>query len=404
MTGRRENPLPTEDAPPALVALAARLRELRAAVGNPTYRQMGYTAFVSAPALSQAASGKKMPSWTMVLSYLKACEVQGEKAVVDELNNLWKAARAEDRQQKKAHEQPDALPSPAAASVILVKGTGPDRRFGDLDLQETKEWDLGAYTQALGKLRSDAELTVRELMERSQIPTRPGQVDSDLTAVGKVVQLKRSTIYDVLNGRIRPSVEFTRAYLRACGLTRDQVQIWIELLTQLLDAQSRVDNALHALTKPKHQFFGKNTERTGDTPWGFELRPTNHKVVMAIVSDQPKPAAQWHYKVVDGSPVHSRHADDPTHEHTTQDVEAAAEPPAVAAITSAGERATTNTLIEPPALVTDETSIASTTERVNGISDGQVHISFPVHYLRVAMLVLISISIATLLGLVVSQN
>jgi WD40 repeat protein len=69
---RRENPLgPAED---ALIRFAADLRALRDDAGSPTYRQLSTRAHYSAAALSEAASGRKLPSLPVTLAYVRACD------------------------------------------------------------------------------------------------------------------------------------------------------------------------------------------------------------------------------------------------------------------------------------------------------------------------------------------
>lgn len=69
---RRENPLgPAED---GLTRFAADLRALREDAGTPTYRQLSARAHYSAAALSEAASGRKLPSLPVTLAYVRACD------------------------------------------------------------------------------------------------------------------------------------------------------------------------------------------------------------------------------------------------------------------------------------------------------------------------------------------
>ncbi|MFM9557453.1 nSTAND1 domain-containing NTPase [Streptomyces caniscabiei] len=69
--------------------LAHRLRELRGAAGNPSYRAMAEDAGFSATTLSQAAAGERLPSLAVVLGYARACG--GDP---DEWEPYWKEAEA----------------------------------------------------------------------------------------------------------------------------------------------------------------------------------------------------------------------------------------------------------------------------------------------------------------------
>jgi WD40 repeat protein len=62
---------PAED---ALTRFAADLRTLREDAGTPTYRQLSARAHYSAAALSEAASGRKLPSLPVTLAYVRACD------------------------------------------------------------------------------------------------------------------------------------------------------------------------------------------------------------------------------------------------------------------------------------------------------------------------------------------
>ena len=93
---RRENPLgPAED---ELIRFAADLRVLREAAGTPTYRQLSARAHYSAAALSEAASGRKLPSLPVTLAYVRACD--GDPA---EWERRW-------RELAPAHTKPPAEP------------------------------------------------------------------------------------------------------------------------------------------------------------------------------------------------------------------------------------------------------------------------------------------------------
>jgi WD40 repeat protein len=68
---RRELPLATRD--DAITAFAADLRALRLKAGNPPYRELAARAHYSAASLSEAASGRKLPSLAVTRAYVGAC-------------------------------------------------------------------------------------------------------------------------------------------------------------------------------------------------------------------------------------------------------------------------------------------------------------------------------------------
>ncbi|HEX8865442.1 MAG TPA: helix-turn-helix domain-containing protein, partial [Lentzea sp.] len=68
---RTERPLDSEET--ELGSFAADLRKLREKAGKPSYRELASRAHYSAATLSDAASGKKLPSLAVTLAYAKAC-------------------------------------------------------------------------------------------------------------------------------------------------------------------------------------------------------------------------------------------------------------------------------------------------------------------------------------------
>ncbi|MFC5684703.1 WD40 repeat domain-containing protein [Amycolatopsis mediterranei] len=68
---RREQPLGRGNE--SVVAFAADLRALRAGAGNPAYRELGRRVHYSAASLSEAASGRKLPSLPVTLAYVRGC-------------------------------------------------------------------------------------------------------------------------------------------------------------------------------------------------------------------------------------------------------------------------------------------------------------------------------------------
>ncbi len=85
---RHERPLTTENGTAA--KFAAGLRELRRMAGNPPYRELGRRAHYSAGTLSDAAAGRKLPSLSVALAYVRACG--GD---VPEWEQRWHEANAD---------------------------------------------------------------------------------------------------------------------------------------------------------------------------------------------------------------------------------------------------------------------------------------------------------------------
>ncbi|WP_156722141.1 nSTAND1 domain-containing NTPase [Streptomyces apocyni] len=110
--GRREKPLdPTAG---TVQQFAYDLRTLRQKAGNPTYRAMAQRAGYSAPTLSAAAAGERLPSLPVLLAYVSACD--GDRA---DWEGRWREATAEP-----ALSAPDESPSPYRGLARF----GPDDR------------------------------------------------------------------------------------------------------------------------------------------------------------------------------------------------------------------------------------------------------------------------------------
>lgn len=69
---RQERPLLSEDTP--LLRFAGDLRRLRRRAGLPSYRELGKRASYSAAALSEAVSGRRLPSLGVTLAFVRACD------------------------------------------------------------------------------------------------------------------------------------------------------------------------------------------------------------------------------------------------------------------------------------------------------------------------------------------
>lgn len=110
--GRREKPLTTQHG--ALADLAADLRDLRRVAGCPSYRELAARAHYSRSALAQAASGKTLPTWPVLVAYVAACGADPDP---------W---RARWQQVRTALDGPDHLAEPAWPAEPVADGADPD--------------------------------------------------------------------------------------------------------------------------------------------------------------------------------------------------------------------------------------------------------------------------------------
>lgn len=101
--GRREKPL--DPAAGAAPRLASELRRLRGQAGAPTYRAMAEDVGLSAPTLSAAASGGRMPTLPVLLAYVRACG--GDEAHWEQ---RWREATADAAEEAEAVEEAATSP------------------------------------------------------------------------------------------------------------------------------------------------------------------------------------------------------------------------------------------------------------------------------------------------------
>jgi transcriptional regulator with XRE-family HTH domain len=169
---RQERALDTTD---PWAPTAQQLRELRQAA-NLTYQQMAQRAPYSSTALSMTAAtgGATVPSWAKVEAFVKACGVTDPGEL-----GRWRQSYDEtvDAVRRAGVRGPHA--GAAAPSPVLVQ-TWPQ------------------FTDGLRALRTRAGLSYQQLVDGS----------------GGV--LAKSTISDLLTGRIRPTETTVRAFLTVC--------------------------------------------------------------------------------------------------------------------------------------------------------------------------------------------
>ncbi|MFF1280342.1 hypothetical protein ACFVY4_06075 [Streptomyces sp. NPDC058299] len=123
---RKERPLEGEDGP--LLRFAAALRRLRHEAGSPPYRDLAHRAHYSVATLSGAASGRRLPSLDVTLSYVRACggdprEWEGRwHAVAVELRAASCAGDPGERNGPEKGGGPHAQPCPKAPAGPLPRG------------------------------------------------------------------------------------------------------------------------------------------------------------------------------------------------------------------------------------------------------------------------------------------
>ncbi|MCP2163551.1 nSTAND1 domain-containing NTPase [Goodfellowiella coeruleoviolacea] len=130
---RRERPLGAEDTD--VLRFAADLRRLRDKAGTPTYRELSRRAHYSAAALSEAASGRRLPSLAVTLAFVRACS--GDIA---EWAARWRSVAAGEDDTRPRDEDPARSPYRGLAA------------FG----QDDADWFFGR-DELVGELLSTVE-------------------------------------------------------------------------------------------------------------------------------------------------------------------------------------------------------------------------------------------------------
>ena len=111
--GRPERPLGSSASP--IVTFARDLRTLRAAAGNPSYREMARTALFAPSVLSSAASGYRLPTLQVTLAFVGVCG--GDRV---EWERRWRALRDRADQLDQGSKGPRAIARVTAAAPPTV--------------------------------------------------------------------------------------------------------------------------------------------------------------------------------------------------------------------------------------------------------------------------------------------
>lgn len=193
MAGRRPKQIPAA-AGRSLATLAQHLRRCKTGKGM-SYEELAENTrpYRSASTLSRAASGTRLPRWSVVEGFIQACDASESDR--DRANKLWHAARLE------VHRLPT---HPRIRTV------------------STRE----SLLQAMRALRAEAgQPTLRELARRA-----------GTDRAGRAL-LPRSTLSRVLAGGTFPRMEFLEAFVKACRLSTANVKDWLEAYTRITQAE-----------------------------------------------------------------------------------------------------------------------------------------------------------------------
>ncbi|TDB87607.1 XRE family transcriptional regulator [Actinomadura sp. KC216] len=204
---RPENALSPDDGP--VPAFAVELRRLRADAGRPTYRAMAKRCHYGHTTLSEAAAGRRFPSWEVTRAYVIACD--GD---LDEWRRRW----CETADQVGDGDE-DGGRSPSRGST-RISGAGP------VPVDPGRAGTLPELMSMLDDLRGQAGLSLRQLVERSW--------DEADRGAGTVLPNFLGSEY--LQGRRSPRAEDVLRIVELCGGTAADLRRWATACDRLLPA------------------------------------------------------------------------------------------------------------------------------------------------------------------------
>ncbi|MFH8395754.1 helix-turn-helix domain-containing protein [Streptomyces sp. NPDC018036] len=275
---RPEKDIPAT-APLEVADLARNLRALRRSSGL-TFKQLSTKSHYSAAALSTAASGKVVPKWEVVESFVRGCGETGDlttwlrlhhnaqaRAATEEAASKTKFQAAETASTDAAafEERPEPhqprLPTALRKAVVDPHATMPTQPDGLLPLiQQFMDAHLQLDARLPDEIRRVSNLTVDHVHTALALCTFPTDV---LTVMRQLVADKGLTIGDlerrstpiyrisgatfasVLNGRELPTTEWLNIFLQACGIEEERTLIWHYTVTRI-----KISDIRHRTTPP----------------------------------------------------------------------------------------------------------------------------------------------------------
>lgn len=246
---RPERELPV-DIPLSLRSLAIEMRDVRKDSGL-TISQLAKKISYSPTAVSQATSGKTVPSWDLVEAFVKGCGYDGDM-------EHWKRAHRDARRDTKGITSSEDTGETPLPRLVLVprqrlrrpaeQSVPPPHPDGLLALvQQAREFErqdkrVTSVTSAdhmhtalalcttpedvielMTELVRTKGLSLQELEERSR----------------KHYPISNTTFTQVLNGTSLPTTEWLHIFLSACGLEEERTVMWHFTVTRIRISQMR---------------------------------------------------------------------------------------------------------------------------------------------------------------------
>ncbi|UJV47324.1 MULTISPECIES: helix-turn-helix domain-containing protein [unclassified Streptomyces] len=244
-----EKPIPA-DVLPELRALATQLRDAKVAAGV-SYKKLSENTHYSTATLSQAASGKKLPTWDVTKAYANGCgDPRGEEFWMP----LWQAASDAVSLQNAADLTPEDPP------VQPQAGRARRRRKSVADLvreeMERQQRQHGTQSQSSADaIRTALALCVKVEEFRSLLKElKGGRSLDDIKdrARDKGYTIRKFNIATMIgdDGNEVPDTELLHAYLVGCDVEPAYVHDWHHAATRL-----KISQAMRAEPNDEGGFF-----------------------------------------------------------------------------------------------------------------------------------------------------
>jgi len=273
-----------------LTYLVKALRKVRGEAGI-NLTELSKRCHYSVATLSTAASGKTVPRWETVWSFVTACDPDADETYWTE---LWKAAKQagpKARPTTRPAQDADsaAVPSPRSARPPgSRKPVWRSTRNQSTDTTTAPSPTSATPTESLLELLREAAETSERVSHAPRVPADPLRTalglcttPDDFVALLKQVRedanlsireishrsetlsvpISRTSLADVLAGRRLPSTEQLHAFLLACGMPPEKTLIWHHTVTRLKISQIRHEDpspsqlAVLRFTPERHQIL-----------------------------------------------------------------------------------------------------------------------------------------------------
>lgn len=260
---------PIDPAASPIAAFACALRELRSKAGSPPYREMAKQAHYSVTSLSQAAAGRRLPTWEVTRAFVIACdgdeklwhqrweqtakEITASQTIAAPLTGKPHQGSATEFKKSRSLG-PDGG---AEQSIRPTTTSGPLGRSGEVVVGNTLQLKRPPDPQTantprelmdmLISLYRNSGLTLRELSARSI---------REPSAIGNNIALSKSHLSALFRSGHLPLRDQLLRIAEVCGATPSDLQDWHHAwgqLTRKPNLTEKPDRIVHELLGAAHE-------------------------------------------------------------------------------------------------------------------------------------------------------